>query len=78
MALAIAAMPGLWCDDYVCKEDNIVETINHMLSLHKEDFPVTACVGFTITKSGSGLVHIWPKVIRSDLTVYDSYTKEIL
>jgi len=68
----LSANSGFWCNYYACRENNIVETINYMLSLHKDDFPQTACVGFTITR-GDGMVKIWPKVIRKDKTVHDFY-----
>jgi len=68
----LPAIPGMWSDYYACMEDNIVETINYMLNLHKEDTP-TACVGFTIIRDDS-IVRIYPKVRCRDLFIYDYYT----
>ena len=61
--IGIPAVPKFWCDYYACREDNIVQTINYMLSLHKEDFPNTACGGFRIEKL-NGIVKIYPEVLR--------------
>jgi len=33
----LPTMSGFWPDIYMCREDNIVETINKMLSEHAEN-----------------------------------------
>ena len=72
----IPSTPGFWCDYYACWKDNIVETINRMLNLHKTDFPETACVGFTIIQTGE-MVKIFPKVAyRSRGVILDFYSGE--
>jgi len=59
----LPTMSGFWPDIYMCREDNIVETINKMLSEHVDDFPNTACVGFTVSKPDKNqIVTIHPKI----------------
>ena len=60
--IGIPAVPGFWADTYMCKKDNIVETINYMLSIHASDFPNTACGGFEVVECGE-LVKIIPRVL---------------
>lgn len=83
--IGIPAVPGFWCDYYGCWEDNIVETINYMLTLHTSDFPITCCVGFTVIYpkdedkwEGKGMVKIYPKVRHGGTKIftYDHYTGE--
>ena len=75
----IQSTPGFWPDYYGCWKDNIVETINRMLSEHSSDFPNTCCVGFTIiySEDPNGMVRIYPKVKNTNFT-FDSYTKKRL
>ncbi len=60
----LPAVPGFWCDDYWCKKDNIVETLNYILTLHSPDFPNTACDGFKIIEL-EDYVEIIPTVLRN-------------
>ena len=70
--IAISSMAGCWSDYYMCKKGRELETINYMLALHKEDFPITACVGFTI-KESEEFVKIYPKVIRQGGKIHDYF-----
>jgi hypothetical protein len=63
MNIGLLAVPGFWADYYMCRKDNIVETINYMLTLHASDFPITACGGFDIKEEGE-FIKIIPKVLR--------------
>ena len=75
MTIGLPHVPGFWASYYVSRKDNVVEAINYMLSAHREDFPNTACVGFTIIE-GENIVKIYPKVIANDLIVRDFLTGE--
>ncbi len=66
--IGVQAIPGFWCDYYMCRKDNIVETINYMLSLHAPDFPITACGGFKIEEEGE-FIKIIPIVLRNNKVV---------
>lgn len=64
--IGLPASPGFWCDSYICRKDNIVETINYMLTLHAPDFPNTACGGFKIEDIGD-FIKICPIVLRKSV-----------
>ena len=59
--IGIPSIPGFRPNYYVCYDHNIIETINYMLDSQKDDFPNTACVGFTLIRE-EGLIKIYPKV----------------
>ena len=59
----LPTIPGFWPDYYLCRDTNILETLNRMLTEHSPDFPNTACGGFEILKFGD-YYKIIPIVLR--------------
>lgn len=63
MTSFLPTTPGFWPDYYLCREDNVLETLNRMLAEHATDFPNTACGGFTVECTGTA-IKIIPIVLR--------------
>ena len=73
--IGMPAMPGLWPDYYLCYRHNIRETIDSMLSFHKEDFPYTDCYGYTVINQ-YGKYKIYPIVCLMNDNCYDFYLRK--